>query len=167
MIASWNLPLSGEAEARGVVVSDKESEAKVLLCAVYGHTLGEIHGWISELAEVAADPDGAAKRRGLPATGSVELRLDLKLTEAPDLGRLVQWIGSSAGKAESAEFSEGAWPCDRSVFSSKAKQIPAASHAWEGEDATFKKVLSSKVVREGIRYFAKPGWRQILAQGGL
>ena len=69
-----------------------DARALDLLAGVYRHLLTEIRDWLDELVETIADPLAAVKRRGLPASGKVDLQLALTLTEAPQLAALLRWV---------------------------------------------------------------------------
>lgn len=69
-----------------------DAHALDLLTGVYRHLLTEIRDWLDELVETIADPLAAVKRRGLPASGEVDLELTLTLTEAPQLAALHRWV---------------------------------------------------------------------------
>ena len=66
----------------------------------------EIQDWLDELVETIDRPLAAVKRRGLPTSGHVTLRLTLTLTEAPELAGLRRWTESyrlpAAGNASHA-----------------------------------------------------------------
>lgn len=76
-------------------------DARDLLAGVYRHSLIEIRDWLGELVQTLEDPLAALKRRGLPTSGPVTLRLLLTLTAAPGLESLSRW----------AERHSPAWPC--------------------------------------------------------
>lgn len=83
--------LASCSEVRRWRLGASDAFARDLLAGVYLHVLTEIRDWIDELFEVIADPVAALERRGLPTSGQVDLRLDLILTEAPELAELHRW----------------------------------------------------------------------------
>ena len=84
--------LASCSEVRRWRLGASDAPARDLLAGVYLHELTEIRDWLDELLEVIADPVAAVERRGLPTSGQVELRLDLILTDAPQLADLERWM---------------------------------------------------------------------------
>ena len=74
--------------------SGSDAQARDLLAGVYYHLLTQIRDWLDELVETIDRPLAAVKRRGLPTSGEVTLRLTLTLTEAPELAGLRRWTES-------------------------------------------------------------------------
>lgn len=83
--------LASCSEVRQWRLGAADAPARDLLAGVYLHVLTEIRDWLDELLEVVADPVAALERRGLPTSGQVELRLDLVITDAPQLAELHRW----------------------------------------------------------------------------
>lgn len=79
-------------EVKSLEALGDDEEGRDLLADVYRHNLVEIRNWLGELVAALADPVAAARKRGLPATGRVELPLVLNLTAAPELEELVAWM---------------------------------------------------------------------------
>ena len=84
--------LASCSEVRQWRLGASDAPARDLLAGVYLHVLAEVRGWIDELLEVIADPVAAVEHRGLPTSGQVELRLDLIITDAPQLAELERWM---------------------------------------------------------------------------
>ena len=96
---SWTV---GPDDSMALGEPTQASRALDLLARSYRHTLIEIRDWLAELLDSIADPVAALKKRGLPTSGTVKLRLDLELTAAPrstnwDAGRSVKRKSSSVG----------------------------------------------------------------------
>ncbi len=79
-------------EVRSLDALVDDEEGRDLLADVYRHNLVEIRNWLGELVQTLADPLAAARKRGLPITGRVELPLVLNLTAAPELELLKVWL---------------------------------------------------------------------------
>lgn len=101
-------------EVKSLEALGDDDDGRDLLADVYRHSLIEIRNWLGELVETLADPLAAARKRGLPATGRVELPLVLHLTAAPELQELVAWmqdntksVGATAQPARSSGL--GLW----------------------------------------------------------
>jgi hypothetical protein len=88
--------LMGYRDVRLLRVDPREDQARDLLAALYRHTADEVCSWLGELVETLADPLAAARRRGLPTAGVVELPLRLTLSVAPELAELSHWIEQRA-----------------------------------------------------------------------
>lgn len=96
--------LAGYLGVRALRAFGTDAEARDLLAGVYRHTLAEIRDWIAELVAVLADPIAALRKRGLPTSGAVELRLALRLTAAPQLAKLSQWTTSQQVSQPTADY---------------------------------------------------------------
>ena len=83
--------LASCSEVRQWRLGASDAPARDLLTGVYLHVLAEIRDRLDELLEVIADPVAALERQGLPTSGHVELRLDLIITDAPQLAELHRW----------------------------------------------------------------------------
>lgn len=106
--------LADYRSVRALDAYDDDVEARDLLAGVYRHTLIEIRDWLAELVETLADPMAAVIKRGLPATGHVELPLNLTLTAAPELGPLSRWAERHASALPGAGNYSGAPPARKS-----------------------------------------------------
>ena len=73
-----------------------DAELQTLLAGCYRHLLVDIRAWLRELVETLTDPVAACRRRGLPTTGQVELRLPLTLTAPPEAAQLTHLIQDQA-----------------------------------------------------------------------
>lgn len=75
-------------------------DARNMLVGVYRHSLAEIRDWLKELVEALEDPVAAARARGIPIEGQVELPFTLTMTSAPELEQLTSWLSlrSSCGR---------------------------------------------------------------------
>ena len=89
--------LAGYREVCALNACGYDAWVRDRLAGVYRHMLVEIGDWLADLTATVADPEAAAKRRRLPATGHVEIPLALKLTVAPEMGDLTRWIESRTG----------------------------------------------------------------------
>lgn len=96
--------LAGSLGVRTLRAFGTDAEARDLLAGVYRHTLVEIRDWIAELADVLAEPLAALRKRRLPTSGAVELRLALRLTAAPQLAKLSQWTTSQQVSQPTADY---------------------------------------------------------------
>jgi hypothetical protein len=67
-------------------------DARNMLVGVYRHSLVEIRDWLEELVEALEDPVAAARARGIPIEGQVELPFTLTMTSAPELEQLTSWL---------------------------------------------------------------------------
>ena len=87
-------------EARSLAAFGGESEARDYLVAVYRHSLVQVRDWLKELVDALEDPVSAARARGIPIEGQVELPFTLTMTSAPELDRLSAWLSrqSSSGR---------------------------------------------------------------------
>ena len=77
-----------------------------LLLLAYRHFLKELLDWLAAVAEICADPKGAAEKRGLPTRGKVAIPIALELTLPASLKEFNQWLARQR-QAEAAE--EAAW----------------------------------------------------------
>jgi hypothetical protein len=59
---------------------------------VYRHSLVQVRDWLKELVDALEDPVAAARSRGIPISGQVELPFYLTMTSAPALEQLTAWI---------------------------------------------------------------------------
>lgn len=71
-------------------------DARNMLVGVYRHSLTEIRDWLKELVEALEDPVAAARARGIPIEGQVELPFTLTMTSAPELEQLTSWLSRHA-----------------------------------------------------------------------
>ncbi|THF61658.1 hypothetical protein [Pseudothauera rhizosphaerae] len=87
------LPLmNGHTRIAALRVPGEDAHAHGLLLDTYRHHLRNVLCWLEELTDSIADPVGALRRRGLPTTGRVELRVRLTSTLAPQRIELGVWI---------------------------------------------------------------------------
>lgn len=82
---------AGSISAYGVDV-----EARDCLVGIYRHALVEIRDWLKDLVESLEDPVAAARARGIPIEGQVELPFTLTMTSAPELDQLNAWMSRQA-----------------------------------------------------------------------
>lgn len=75
-----------------------------LLVAAFRHTLRQIQGWLLDLVDAAADPMEVLKRKGLPTSGSVTLKLTLKLTAPKELLEFDKWAADQAARNQRFRF---------------------------------------------------------------
>lgn len=73
-----------------------------LLLAVYRHALQEVEAWLRDVIESLADPMAALRKRGLPTSGDVELKLSLTFTTPKELGEFRDWMKQQAKAAKMA-----------------------------------------------------------------
>jgi hypothetical protein len=78
-------------EAQRLFPDPEEREARDSLVAVYRHVLRDLESGLSALASMLDDPEAELVRRGLPTQGEVTLRLEITLTECPEVSRLADW----------------------------------------------------------------------------
>ncbi len=84
--------LTGYFEVRSLRAFGMDIEVRDLLAGTYRHLLSEIQAWLGEICETIADPIASLKKRGLPASGNVELNLALEMTAPPQLHELTLWV---------------------------------------------------------------------------
>jgi hypothetical protein len=85
-----------------------DSEARDYLVAVHRHTLVQVRDWLKDLTDALEDPVSAARARGIPISGQVELPFTLTLTNAPELESLNAWI-SRQGFSRQRSSGLGFW----------------------------------------------------------
>lgn len=78
--------------ARTLRSDGSAAEMPFLLVGMYRHTLGEVAQWLERIVNVLADPASEAARQHLPTDRPIEFNLALKLTEAPQVEGLRQWV---------------------------------------------------------------------------
>lgn len=83
-------------EAGSLAVYGADTEARDCLVGVYRHALLEIRDWLKDLVESLEDPVAAARAKGIPIEGQVELPFTLTMTSAPELERLTTWLSRQA-----------------------------------------------------------------------
>lgn len=83
-------------EAGSLAVYGVDIEARDCLVGVYRHALAEIRDWLKDLVESLEDPVAAARAKGIPIEGQVELPFTLTMTSAPELEQLNAWMSRQA-----------------------------------------------------------------------
>ena len=83
---------AGYFEVRSLRAFGSDIEARDLLAGTYRHLLSEIRAWLGDICETIADPVASLKKRGLPASGNVELVLALEMTSPSQVHELTLWI---------------------------------------------------------------------------
>lgn len=83
--------LSAYQSVRALDVHGEEVHARQLLEEIYLHLFNQLGAWLDELVAVLSDPAGTLKKRGLPTSGHVNVPINLTLTSAPQLAKLVAW----------------------------------------------------------------------------
>lgn len=86
-------------EAGSLVAFGADGEARDYLVAVYRHSLVQVRDWLKELVDALEDPVAAAKARGIPISGQVELPFYLTMTSAPALEQLNRWIARQSSSS--------------------------------------------------------------------
>lgn len=79
---------------------DRYEEGRSLLGETYLHLLGQIASWLEELVDFIADPIAAAKRKGLPTSGYVEVPFTLTVETPPQFREKFQAWAARAGTTE-------------------------------------------------------------------
>lgn len=93
--------LSAYQSVRALNVHGEDVYAHQLMLEIYLHLFNQLCSWLDELVEVLSDPAGTLKKRGLPTSGCVNVPVNLTLTLAPQLAKLLAWCD-----ARTEEFEE-------------------------------------------------------------
>ena len=80
--------VDGYHEVKASHADPEARMARTLLLGVYRHHITEICDWLDELVQVIFNPVAAAKKRGIPLTGSIQLSVVLNLTTPPEMAKL-------------------------------------------------------------------------------
>lgn len=75
-------------------------ELQPLILGLFRHTLTEICDWLQCMVEDIQDPAAAFRRRGLQASASLVLTIELNLTSPPELAQLEQYARSANSSSD-------------------------------------------------------------------
>ena len=88
--------LKGYYDIQRVISWGEDKQARDLMCGIYRHSLLEIYNWLEKLVETLQNPLAEMRRRGLSNKSSVELKITLTLTSAPQMAELQAWCDRKA-----------------------------------------------------------------------
>jgi len=84
--------VAGLRNARTLRANASAAEIPLLLVGMYRHLLGDVALWLERIVSALADPAAEAARQRLPTDRPIEINLVLRLTEAPQVDDIHQWI---------------------------------------------------------------------------
>jgi hypothetical protein len=84
--------VAGLRNARTLRANGSAAEIPLLLVGMYRHLLGDVALWLERIVSALADPAAEAARQRLPTNRPIEINLVLRLTEAPQVDDIHQWI---------------------------------------------------------------------------
>ena len=153
----------GRARLLHAVADDTHEEGRSLLADTYVHLLGQIATWLEELVDFIADPIAAAKRKGLPTSGYVEVPFTLTVETPPQFREKFQAWTARVGTTERTAVDEW-WEKWGDTFWETAIVYLEEGPGGEGIPPEHLQRLGSglrslvRVVRDGTPEEVKPKW---------